>query len=236
MENVTETSLRLLFELHDRMMNIAEHINQCYSAITVVYVTVSFVYAMFSIFLQTKELFYNVNGDGNQSLIATTHILWTLSYTAIDILLLQMCEGTRETAYETPMLVHQIIQKRPAFLLESNIFYNQLKSFSLKMLHRKKTFNFSGQGLFRFDYTFVFSVSGTKMSFNCANVFNHFDLLRLNRQSALEHHTWLYYFKWTCHSVVTNAHKTKNAMDAISSHQMQNSDDLHRFYESYSGQ
>lgn len=148
----------MLFELHDRMMNVSESINQCYSTNTVVYVTVSFILAMFGIFFETKEIFYNFKNEFNLAMMATSYILWAIQNNSIIIVLLHLCEGTRENAYDSSMIVHKIVQKKPLFLLQSNIFYNKMKSFSLQTLHRKKTFSFSGQGLFIFDYTFLFSV------------------------------------------------------------------------------
>lgn len=156
---MTEKNFRILFELHDRMMNVSEETNECYSTNTVVYVTVSFVYAMFGIFFETKELFYNFKQDENLAMMATSYILWAIQYNAIIFMLLHVCEAAREAAYETPIIIHKIIQKKPLFLLHSDIYYNKMKSFTLNVLHRKNTFNFSGQGLFNFDYTFIFSVS-----------------------------------------------------------------------------
>lgn len=114
---------------------------------------------MFGIFFETKELFYNFKKEENLWMMATSYILWAAQYNAIIFILLHSCEVTRDAAYDSSMIVHKIIQKKPSFLLQSNIYYNKMKSFSLHVLHRKKTFNFSGQGLFVFDYTFIFSVS-----------------------------------------------------------------------------
>lgn len=149
----------MLFELHDHMMDVSEGTNECYSTNTIVYATVSFIYAMFGIFFETKELFYNFKNEENLSMMATSYILWAIIYSAIILTLLNVCEVTREYAYATTMTVHKILQKKPSFLQQSDIYYNKMKSFSLHILHRKKTFNFSGQGLFIFDYTFIFSVS-----------------------------------------------------------------------------
>lgn len=171
----------MLFELHDRMMDISESINQCYSLNVVVYVTVSFIFAMFGIFFETKEIFYNFKDEMNLAMMATSYILWAIQNNSIIILLLKVCEDTREMAYETSMIVHQIVQKKPLFLQQSNIFYNKMKSFSLHTLHRKKTFNFSGQGLFLFDYTFLFSVSDEKPRRNFTHQLNLFRCFGLSQ-------------------------------------------------------
>ncbi|XP_055295136.1 gustatory and pheromone receptor 33a-like [Sitodiplosis mosellana] len=164
-ENLTEKSLRILFELHDRLMDASEATNQCYSTNGIVFVTVSFIYAMFGIFFETKELFYNFKDADNLWMMAASYILWATQYNAIIFVLLYVCELTRDAAYDTSMIVHKILQKKPSFLLHSDIYYNKMKSFSLHVLHRKKTFNFSGQGLFVFDYTFIFSAISAGTSY-----------------------------------------------------------------------
>lgn len=189
-------------------MDIAEGINQCYSTNTVVYVTVSFVLAMFGIFFETKEFFYNFKSEMNFSIMATSYILWALQNTIIIFLLLQVCEVTREKAYDTPMIVHKILQENPVFLHHSNIFYNKMKSFSLHLLHRKKTFNFSGQGLFIFDYTFIFSVSLFEAQW-CRKLILLFDFIIClpHRRSVPAHHTWLFCFSLICHSDAIRMHE-----------------------------
>lgn len=144
---------------------------------------------MFGIVFVTKEIFYHFKGENNMSIMAASYIVWSIPSVALIFLLLHACEYTRNMAYDTSLCVHKIIQKRPIFMLESDIFYSKMKAFSLQMLHRKRTFNFSGQGLFNFDYTFIFSVSlkRTKVQAytrqNCT-VFHIFDLLFL----------WLYFY------------------------------------------
>lgn len=64
----------------------------------------------------------------------------------------------REAAYESALIVHKILQNKPVFMLNDEIYYNKMKSFTLQILHRKNTFNFNGLGLFQLDYTFIFSV------------------------------------------------------------------------------
>lgn len=151
------------FEMHDQLMDISERINDFYSANVVVFITVSFIAAMFGIVFVTKEIFYHFKGENNMSLMAVSYIVWAIPSLTLIILLLHACENTRNVAYNASLCVHRLMQKRPIFLLESDIFYNKMKAFSLQMLHRKKTFNFNGQGLFNFDYTFIFSVSLCRM-------------------------------------------------------------------------
>lgn len=158
LENVSEKNLSTLFELHDRLMDVSERINDIYSANMVVFVTVSFISTMFGIVFESKELFYQFEGDDDMSYSAASYVVWAIPSITLIFLLLHACENTRQVAYDASLCVHKIIQKRPIFMLDSEFFYSKMKAFSLQMLHRKKTFNFNGQGLFNFDYTFIFSV------------------------------------------------------------------------------
>lgn len=148
-----------LFELHDRLMDIAECVNQCYSSNAIIYVTISFVYAMFGLFFEAKELFYDLPEGLNLSFMATSYIFWSLQFTMVIFILLRICQDTRDSAYETAIIVHKIFHKQPIFMLKCDNYYNKMKAFTINVLHRKNTFQFSGQGLFNFDYTFIFSVS-----------------------------------------------------------------------------
>lgn len=189
---MTEQSIRILFEMHEVLMNVSEEANQFYSTNTIPYVTVSFCYALFGIVFETKALSHSPN---NTTIIvmATSYILWAIQYIAIIIILLHTCELTRESAFDTSTIVHKILQKKPTFLLHSDIYFNRMKSFSLHLLHHKQTFNFSGQGLFVFDYTFVFSVS-VRLKIAHTKKKNHLLLVILCfvcfvcRRSAQEHH------------------------------------------------
>lgn len=193
-------------------MDMSEATNQCYSTNAIVFVTISFIYAMFGIFFETKELFYNFKKEENLWMMATSYILWAAQYNAIIFMLLHLCEVTRDAAYDSSMIVHKILQKKPSFLLQSNIYYNKMKSFSLHVLHRKKTFNFSGQGLFVFDYTFIFSVSLVFFF-----VFPSEWLLRFirqilfwlhfDRQSVQEHRISSFYFSLICLLDAIRTHK-----------------------------
>lgn len=165
-KSITENSLQQLFDIHDKLLDLSEYSNRSFSTNSIVYVTVAFVYVMFGVFFETKELFYNFPNDLNLSKMASSYILWATQYMSIIFILLRMCEETRSSAYESANIVRKIIQSEPELMQNNDYFYNQMKSFTIQMLHRKKTFNFSGEGLFIFDYTFIFSVSLIWVVFN----------------------------------------------------------------------
>lgn len=72
---------------------------------------------------------------------------------------MSVCTYTRDEAYNSAKIIHKILQKKPMFAIKNEKYYNKLKSFTLKTLHRKKTFKFNGMGLFILDFSFIFSVS-----------------------------------------------------------------------------
>lgn len=158
-QTITEHNLRKLFQLHDRLVEACEMANKCFSKQTVVYVTISFILGMFGIFFVIKEIFYDFSNESNLTHMACSYVLWSSQYGCVIVILLRVCEEARRLASETPLIVHKIVQRKPLFMLRHDIYYNKMKAFTLHSLHRKKTFQFSGQGMFSFDYTFIFSVS-----------------------------------------------------------------------------
>ena len=49
--------------------------------------------------------------------------------------------NTREESCESALIIHKILQNKPAFMLNDEIFYNKMKSFTLQILNRKKVLN-----------------------------------------------------------------------------------------------
>lgn len=158
-KSISENSFQQLFDVHDKLLDLSEYSNSSFSTNSIIYVTASFVYFMFGVFFETKELFYSFPNDLNLAKMATSYTLWAVQYMSIIFILLRMCEKTRGSAYEAANIVHKIILSKPKFMQNDDYYYNQMKSFIIQMLQRKKTFNFSGEGLFIFDYTFICSVS-----------------------------------------------------------------------------
>lgn len=133
---MTERSIRSLFALHERLMNISEMANQFYSINSIPYVTVSFIYTLFGIVFEAKALSHDPKIEAI-IIMATSYILWAIQYIAVILILLHTCELTRETAFDTAMIVHKILQKKPQFVLHSDVYYNKMKSFSLHLLHQR---------------------------------------------------------------------------------------------------
>lgn len=151
-----------MFELHNRLMDLAQNINKCYASALLVFVTGIFVFSIFGLFFETKVLFWSWEKSTKLILISTSPVLWVIAGLANVYVLLSVCESARSAAYETPLIVHKIMQKKPSFMQHNDTYYNKMKSFTIQVLHRKRTFNFSALGLFNFDYTFIFSVRQSK--------------------------------------------------------------------------
>jgi hypothetical protein len=111
--------------------------------------------------------------------------------------------NAREESCESALIIHKILQNKPAFMVNDESFYSKIKSFTLQILHRKKVltrnwshckqfiiqfvialtsklkwicshflkvFHFHGLGLFKLDYTFIFSVNiDKKFILSCLN-------------------------------------------------------------------
>lgn len=150
--------MHLLFEQHDQLLEISEWLNCIYALQIVTFVSVAFVRVLFGFFFETKVIFWLWGQNTRLSLLAVSYLLWSVLMLAIIYLLLSVCTATRNEAYRSAMIVHKILQKKPIFVSNNEIYYNKLKAFTLKILHRKSSFKFNGMGLFVLDFTFIFSV------------------------------------------------------------------------------
>lgn len=151
--------MHLLFEQHDQLLEISEWLNCVYALQIVTFVTVAFVKVLFGFFFETKVIFWLWGQNTRLTLLAVSYLLWSVLMLAIIYLLLSVCTLTRNEAYRSAMIVHKILQKKPIFVSNNEIYYNKLKAFTLKILHRKTSFKFNGFGLFVLDFTFIFSVA-----------------------------------------------------------------------------
>lgn len=149
-----------LFTIHDKLCDLSEFVNKIFGVQIVVYVTTAFAITLFGFFFETKVIFWELGGSFSKLvLVASSYVLWGILASMITYGMLSACTAAREEANESALIVHKILQNKPAFMLNDEIYYNKMKSFTLQVLHRKNTFQFHGLGLFSLDYTFIFSVS-----------------------------------------------------------------------------
>lgn len=123
------------------------------------YMAACFVISIFAIFLETKVEF--IVGGKSPLLDYCTHlyVTWSLTTMIVAYIVLRVCCNANNHSKQSAMIVHEIMQKKPAFMLSNDLFYNKMKSFTLQFLHWEGYFQFNGIGLFALDYTFIFSVS-----------------------------------------------------------------------------
>ncbi|GAB0094274.1 hypothetical protein DMENIID0001_095470 [Sergentomyia squamirostris] len=159
------TRLNEIFILHDKLCDVSEAINDTFSLQIVSGITAGFIIIIFGFFIETKVAFWAGGQNVTLILIATSYVIWGV-VTALSIYAMLACTtNTKETANAAALVVHKILQNKPAFMLNDEIYYNKMKSFTLQILHRKNTFHFNALGLFRLDYTFIFSAVSAATSY-----------------------------------------------------------------------
>lgn len=148
-----------IFRVHDTLCELTEDINNGYSFQVVTCITAIFIFLIFGLFFEIKVVFWAWGGATKLVLISTSYLSWGIISTFEVYLLLYICTATRDTANNSALIIHKILQMKPVFMLNDETYYNKMKSFTLQVLHRKNILHFNGLGLFRLDYTFIFSVS-----------------------------------------------------------------------------
>lgn len=159
------TKLHDIFRAHDKLCDMAEAVNDLYSSQTVVCITCIFILLLFGFFFETKVLFYAWGGATRLVFISTSYLLWGIISTLNVYLMLYLCTNTRDEANKSALIIHKVLQMKPAFMLNDEVYYNKMKSFTLQILHRKNILHFNGLGLFRLDYTFIFSAVSAATSY-----------------------------------------------------------------------
>lgn len=150
--------LHEIFRVHDRLCDLAEELNECYSLQLVCCITSVFILLIFGFFFETKVVFWAWGGATKLMLISTSYLLWGVIASIVIYIVLFLCTAVRDSANRSALIIHKILQMKPAFMLNDETYYNKMKSFTLQILHRKNILHFNGLGLFRLDYTFIFSV------------------------------------------------------------------------------
>lgn len=169
----SETNLPDLFKLHDKILTLSVITNAQYGPQCVPYMIVCFVITIYGIFLQTKVYF--VVGGQNRVLdyVIFIYLLWSVCTMMVAYLVLRLCCNANGFSKQSAMIVHEIMQKKPAFMLGNDVYYNKMKSFTLQFLHWEGYFQFNGIGLFTLDYTFIFSVSVWFIFYFLFGIFKH---------------------------------------------------------------
>ncbi|XP_059615286.1 gustatory and pheromone receptor 33a [Phlebotomus argentipes] len=157
--------LNEIFILHDKLCDASESINDIFSLQIVSSITAGFIIIIFGFFIETKVAFWAWGQNVTLILIATSYVIWGAINCLSIYVMLSCTTNAKETANAAALVVHKILQNKPAFMLNDEIYYNKMKSFTLQILHRKNTFHFNALGLFRLDYTFIFSAVSAATSY-----------------------------------------------------------------------
>lgn len=123
------------------------------------YMAACFVVSIFGIFLETKVNFIVGGKSRLLDYMTYLYVIWSFTTMMVAYIVLRLCCNANNHSKQSAMIVHKIMQKKPAFMLSNDLFYNKMKSFTLQFLHWEGFFQFNGVGLFALDYTFIFSVS-----------------------------------------------------------------------------
>ncbi|XP_075150946.1 gustatory receptor 33a [Haematobia irritans] len=161
----SENNMPKLFELHDKILSLSVLTNAEYGPQCVPYMAVCFVITIFGIFLLTK-VFLIVGGKSRLlDYVILLFLAWGLTTMAVAYMVLRLCSTANSFSKQSAMIVHEIMQKKPAFMLGNDLYYNKMKSFTLQFLHWEGYFQFNGIGLFTLDYTFIFSTVSAATSY-----------------------------------------------------------------------
>lgn len=157
--------LHHIFRLHDSLCDLVEQINDAFSLQMVVCIASIFIVLIFSLFFEIKVVFWAWGGQVKLVLISTSYLLWGIIAASVIYFVLYMCSNTITSMKRSALIVHKLLQMKPAFMLNDETYYNKMKSFTLQVLHRKNILHFNGLGLFRMDYTFIFSAVSAATSY-----------------------------------------------------------------------
>ncbi|XP_017065388.2 gustatory and pheromone receptor 33a [Drosophila eugracilis] len=181
--NTSEANLPDLFKLHDKILSLSVITNGEFGPQCVPYMAACFVVSIFGIFLETKVNFIVSGKSRLLDYMTYLYVIWSFTTMVVAYIVLRLCCNANNHSKQSAMIVHEIMQKKPAFMLSNDLFYNKMKSFTLQFLHWEGFFQFNGIGLFALDYTFIFSTVSAATSYLI--VLLQFDMTAILRNEGL---------------------------------------------------
>ncbi|EDX04788.1 gustatory and pheromone receptor 33a [Drosophila simulans] len=181
--NTSEANLPDLFKLHDKILALSVITNGEFGPQCVPYMAACFVVSIFGIFLETKVNFIVGGKSRLLDYMTYLYVIWSFTTMVVAYIVLRLCCNANNHSKQSAMIVHEIMQKKPAFMLTNDLFYNKMKSFTLQFLHWEGFFQFNGVGLFALDYTFIFSTVSAATSYLI--VLLQFDMTAILRNEGL---------------------------------------------------
>ncbi|XP_030555841.1 gustatory and pheromone receptor 33a isoform X2 [Drosophila novamexicana] len=182
-DSTSEANLPDLFKLHDKILALSVITNGEFGPQCVPYMAACFVVSIFGIFLETKVNFIVSGKSRLLDYVTYLYVIWSFTTMVVAYIVLRLCCNANNHSKQSAMIVHEIMQKKPAFMLSNDLFYNKMKSFTLQFLHWEGYFQFNGIGLFALDYTFIFSTVSAATSYLI--VLLQFDMTSILRNEGL---------------------------------------------------
>uniref|UniRef100_A0A182WMA6 Gustatory receptor n=1 Tax=Anopheles minimus TaxID=112268 RepID=A0A182WMA6_9DIPT len=163
-ELISGERLTYMFVVHENVAKLAEFINRAYSLQIIAIVTVTFVNTLFGFFIETKLLFWNYEMV-DLILRACRYAFQCIPACLLIYNMLVVCAATHAELYKSASLLHKLLQYKANYFIDDQALFERSKAIALQLLHRKRFPLFDGSGLFRLDFTFIFSVFSAATSY-----------------------------------------------------------------------
>uniref|UniRef100_A0A182KCF7 Gustatory receptor n=1 Tax=Anopheles christyi TaxID=43041 RepID=A0A182KCF7_9DIPT len=163
-ELISGERLTYMFVIHENVAKLAEFINGAYSVQIIAIVTVTFVNTLFGFFVVTKLLFWNYQML-DLILRACRYAFECIPACLLVYYMLIVCASTHCELFKSASLLHKLLQYKSNYFIDDQALFERSKAIALQLLHRKRFSLFDGSGLFRLDFTFIFSVFSAATSY-----------------------------------------------------------------------
>uniref|UniRef100_A0A182NZR7 Gustatory receptor n=1 Tax=Anopheles epiroticus TaxID=199890 RepID=A0A182NZR7_9DIPT len=163
-ELISGERLTYMFVIHENVAKLAEFINGAYSVQIIAIVTVTFVNTLFGFFIETKLLFWNYQMI-DLILRACRYAFECIPACLLIYCMLVVCASTNNEMFKSASLLHKLLQYKSNYFIDDQALFERSKAIALQLLHRKRFPLFDGSGLFRLDFTFIFSVFSAATSY-----------------------------------------------------------------------
>uniref|UniRef100_A0A182S7D5 Gustatory receptor n=1 Tax=Anopheles maculatus TaxID=74869 RepID=A0A182S7D5_9DIPT len=163
-ELISGERLTYMFVIHENVAKLGEFINRAYSLQLIAIVTVTFVNTLFGFFIETKLLFWNYQML-DLILRACRYAFECIPACLLIYNMLVVCAATHTELFKSASLLHKLLQYKANYFIDDQALFERSKAIALQLLHRKRFPLFDGSGLFRLDFTFIFSVFSAATSY-----------------------------------------------------------------------
>uniref|UniRef100_A0A182RUX0 Gustatory receptor n=1 Tax=Anopheles funestus TaxID=62324 RepID=A0A182RUX0_ANOFN len=163
-ELISGERLTYMFVIHENVAKLAEFINRAYSLQIIAIVTVTFVNTLFGFFIETKLLFWNYEML-DLILRACRYAFECIPACLLIYNMLVVCAATHNELFKSASLLHKLLQYKANYFIDDQALFERSKAIALQLLHRKRFALFDGSGLFKLDFTFIFSVFSAATSY-----------------------------------------------------------------------